>query len=181
MKRNLIKFLIISSIFLLANCTYFNKDSKKDNDNGEVKKLTKKKVFNPNIDQKTEESSGGLFGNIGGKKSNTFEFSTSNVLWRATIQSLENIPLLTVDYSGGVIISDWYSPNFSNESLKLTINFLSNELKASSVKVTSFKKMCTNENKCKTEKMGDQFNFKVKDAILSTAKKLEINKEIEKN
>ena len=179
MKNNLIKFITISCIFFLTNCTYFDKNSKKKESEGE--KLTKKKIFNPNIDEKTEESSGGLFGNIGGKKSNTFEFSTSNVLWRATIQSLENIPLLTVDYSGGVIISDWYSPNLSNESLKLTVNFLSNELKASSVKVTSFKKMCTSENKCKTEKMGDQFNSKVKDAILSTAKELEIKKEIEKN
>ena len=179
MTSNLIKFFTISCIFILSNCTYFNKNDKKQE--GEGQKLIKKKAFNPNIDQKTEEAAGGLFGNIGGKNSNTFEFSTSNVLWRATIQSFENIPLLTVDYSGGVIISDWYSPNLSNESLKLTVNFLSNELKASSVKVTSFKKMCTSENKCKTEKMGDLFNSKVKDAILSTAKELEIKKEIEKN
>lgn len=180
MTKNLTKIITISCIFLLANCAYLNKDKKKQQE-GEAEKLIKKKVFNPNIDQKTEESAGSIFGNIGGKKNNTFEFSTSNVLWRATILSLENIPLLTVDYSGGVIISDWYSPNLSNESLKLTVNFLSNELKASSVKVTSFKKICTNENKCKIEKAGDQFNSKVKDAILSKAKKLEIKKETEKN
>ena len=66
------------------------------------------------------EKGGGIFGKIGqDKSSNTFEFATSNILWRATIKSLDFMPMINADYSGGVIIYDWYSENInSNEQIK---------------------------------------------------------------
>ncbi len=31
------------------------------------------------------------------------------LLWRASLEILDFIPLTTVDYSGGIIITDWYN------------------------------------------------------------------------
>ena len=55
---------------------------------------------------------------LGGRKT-TYEFSTSNPLWRATFDVIDFMPLVTVDYSGGMIVTDWYTDsNTSNDSLK---------------------------------------------------------------
>ena len=64
-----------------------------------------------------------------GRGGTNYEFSTSNPMWRASLEILDFLPMTTVDYSGGVIISDWYSDENSNkESIKITIRFLSNEV-----------------------------------------------------
>ena len=63
-------------------------------------------------------------------KSGNFEFSSSNPMWRASLETLDFLPLTTVDYSGGVIITDWYSESGNDESIKLTVRFLSNEIRS---------------------------------------------------
>jgi len=85
------------------------------------------------------------------RKSTTYEFSTSNPMWRASLDTLEFLPLNTVDYSGGTIISDWYSENTSSgeEALKITIRFLSNEIQATSMKIIVHKRNCDNQSNCK--------------------------------
>ncbi len=141
----------------------------------------KKKRFEVNIDKKTDKANeeGGLFGSAvsGGT---TFEFASSNVLWRASLATLDFIPLNNVDYSGGVIVSDWYAPENSNESVKITVRFLSNELKPSSVQVKSFNKTCNNQNQCKTIKSSSNFNNKIKKQILIAAKEIKIKEEQKK-
>ena len=58
----------------------------------------------------------------------TFEFASSNELWRASLDTIDFIPLASVNYSGGIIITDWYSANDdTNEQLKISIRFLTNE------------------------------------------------------
>ena len=71
-----------------------------------------------------------------GSKSTNYEFSTSNPLWRASLEIIDFMPLTTVDYSGGIIITDWYSDgqNF-DESIKITVRFMSNEVRSDSVKI----------------------------------------------
>ena len=78
--------------------------------------------------KKFSEEKGGIFGNIGAKSStNNVEFSNSNPLWRATLKSLDFLPLLNADYSGGIIIYDWYSQSSNNkEQIKISVQFLSN-------------------------------------------------------
>ena len=91
--------------------------------------------------------------NILGGKNNNFEFSSSNPMWRASLEVLDFLPLTNVDYSGGVIISDWYSISTSeNESLKISLRFLSNEIRSDSIKVTVFKKNCKSINNCTVSK-----------------------------
>ena len=89
-----------------------------------------------------EEGKGISLKNIGNSKT-TYEFSTSNPLWRASFDVIDFMPLVTVDYSGGMIITDWYTDaNTANESLKFTIRFLSNEIRSDSLKIIIHKKSC---------------------------------------
>ena len=97
-----------------------------------------------------EEGRGISLGKIGSNRSTTYEFSTSNPMWRASLETLDFIPLTTVDYSGGMIITDWYSDssNNSNESLKITVRFLSNEIRSDSLKIVVHKKNCKSSVDC---------------------------------
>ena len=98
------------------------------------------------------ETGGGvsLKGILGGGRGTNFEFSSSNPLWRASLEVLDFMPMTTVDYSGGIIISDWYTGDTSdNSSIKISIRFLSNEVRADSVKVIVHKKKCVLDNNCK--------------------------------
>ena len=83
---------------------------------------------------------------IGGNKkgSGSFEFATSNEMWRATMDVLDFVPLTTEVDSGGIIITDWYSDNLVTRVNKNIINFLSNEIRADGIKVNVYKKICDN-------------------------------------
>ena len=129
---------IITLILLLTLASCMGKEA--DNANSGKKKVRREVNLDKRAEQdaaKLRRSGGGLFsGNSG-----NFEFSTSNPLWRATLQTLEFIPLNTVSYSGGIIVTDWYSSDNSKEEIKFDVRFLSNELKVSSVNVKSFKRI----------------------------------------
>ena len=115
---------------------------------------------------------GGIFGDINNKKtSTTFDFATSNVLWRATLKTLDFLPLVNADYSGGVIIYDWYSDKEnSKEQIKITVKFLNNELRADSIQITSHKKICGDDGKCTTKRVDDKFSSDIKDSIITSAR-----------
>ena len=116
-----------------------------------------------------------VLGNVIGKnRSTNYEFSTSNPLWRASLEIIDFMPLTTVDYSGGVIITDWYSDsNKSNESIKITVRFLSNEIQSNSVKVIVHNKKCkTNEN-CAIDEIDSNIKFELQKSILAKAAQFE--------
>lgn len=165
---------IITGI-ILVSCSSKDKTENVDPITG------KKKIYNINIDEKTDKANeeGGLFGNLTNQQM-TFDFASSNVLWRASLSTLDFIPLNNVDYSGGVIVSDWYAPENVDESVKITVRFLSSELKPSSVQVKSFTKTCTKNNQCKTVKSSAGFNNKIKRQILIAAKEIRIKDEQKK-
>ena len=103
--------------------------------------------------QNVEQGKGVSINKILNRRGNTnFQFSSSNPLWRASLEILDFLPMTTVDYAGGMIISDWYSDNTgnSNESIKITIRFLSNEVRSDSLKVIAHKKTCKKTSSCKT-------------------------------
>ena len=119
---------------------------------------------------------GGIFGTFGkDKSSNTFEFSTSNVLWRATLKSLDFLPLINADYSGGIIVYDWYSQtNNPKEQIKISVQFLNNELRSDSIKITAHKRICENVDKCSNLVVEQKFIDTVKDNIITVARSLKI-------
>ena len=102
-----------------------------------------------------EEGRGAGISNILKRGGTNFEFSSSNPLWRASLEILDFLPLNTVDYSGGMIISDWYSESTNNESLKITIRFLSNEVRSDSLKIIVHKKDCGSNQNCKITLLGN--------------------------
>lgn len=106
----------------------------------------------------------------------TFEFSTSNPLWRASIEVLDFLPLANVDYSGGIITTDWYSDNNSKESIKISIRFLSNEINASSLKIIVHQRICETNNICSTKLIKSKIEEDLQRSILSKAAILDKNK-----
>ena len=91
------------------------------------------------------------------KSGTTYEFASSNELWRATLDTIDFMPLTTANYSGGIIVTDWYSGNENlNENIKITIRFLTNEIRSDALDLKIFYKNCDSSNQCTvTEKQGD--------------------------
>ena len=121
--------------------------------------------------------SGGLLGDIGGQKSSnqTVNFANANVLWRATLRSLDFLPLISSDYSGGILIYDWYSQNNNpKEQIKISIQFLSNELRSDSIKITAHKRICESVDKCSNLVIDQKFADNVKENIITAARSLKI-------
>ena len=150
--ENLIKILlkivgILSVCFLLSSCQGGFKLPKP----GDARKMEVE--GQKRARQNVEEGRGWSLKNVGKGRSTTYEFSTSNPLWRATFDVIDFMPLVTVDYSGGMIITDWYTDsNTSNDSLKFTIRFLSNEIRADSLKIIIHKKTCKLQSNCIIQK-----------------------------
>ena len=101
---------------------------------GKYKKVDTRQIpiSGPDRARKNVEEGRGISIKSLGNKKTTFQFSSSNPMWRASLEVLDFLPLTTVDYSGGIIISDWYSENLNDDAIKITIRFLSNELVFSS-------------------------------------------------
>ena len=109
---------------------------------------------------------------LGGDKSagGVFEFASSNELWRASLDTIDFMPLASVNYSGGIIITDWYSTDQnSNESIKISIRFLTNEIRSDALDIKVFNKKCVTQSNCViSEKEGD-INNELRTKILKTA------------
>ena len=97
-----------------------------------------------------QEGRGTSLKDLVGGRGTTYEFSTSNPMWRASLEILDFLPFSTVDYSGGMIITDWYSENNSNDAIKITVRFLDNEIRADSLKISVHKKECKSNMNCRT-------------------------------
>jgi len=116
-----------------------------------------------------EEGKGISIGNLGSKGTN-YEFATSNAMWRASLEILDFLPLANVDYSGGIVSTDWYNEGTSNnESIKITVRFLSNEIRSDGLKVIVHKKMCNTQQNCTVKKISSVLEHELKVAILKKA------------
>ena len=116
------------------------------------------------------------------KGGGNFQFASSNEMWRASLELLEFTPLSNVDYSGGIIISDWFSDNSDQDPLKITIRFLSNEIRADGLKVIIYRKVCkkNEQSNCKVIQDNSTLGQEMKLAILKKAtiiKNSEISKQ----
>ena len=163
MKTNLMKFiaLIIFSIFFLNSCGWYKRSDLKDNPVN-VDERVKKNI---------QEGRSFKFGK-GAKRGGNFDFASSNPLWRGAVDVLDFVPLTNASYSGGIIITEWFSSENNTENtnreLKISVRFVSNEIRADAIKILVFEKNCVLNN-CKTKKIKSKLEGELKLAILKKA------------
>ena len=104
-------------------------------------------------------------------KGGKFDFASSNPLWRASLDTLDFMPLISANYSGGIIITDWYSENNNpNESIKISVRFLTNEIRSDALDVSVFLKKCSdNQINCSINKNNSTLVTELKSNILRKA------------
>jgi len=152
----------------ISSCGIYKRSDIKDNPVN-VKERARKNVA---------EGKSFSLSNIGKGGSGNFEFASSNPMWRASLEMLDFTPLSNVDYSGGIIITDWFdNENDENSNLKISIKFLTNEIRADGLAVSIFEKNCVN-NVCKTRKLKNNVSIDIKKTILKKAALLVKNKKI---
>ena len=134
------------------------------------------------VKKNLEEGKGISFGKMmGGASGGTnYQFASSNPMWRATLEILDFLPLSNVDYSGGIITTDWYNEGTAlDESIKITVRFLTNEIRSDGLKIIVHKKRCNVEQNCKITKISSTLEHELQVAILKQA--IIFEKEYNKN
>ena len=167
MITKLIKFSIctILTLFLLNSCGFYKRSDIKDNP--------------VNVDERVkrniQEGRGFRFGQ-GATRGGDFDFASSNPLWRSAVSVLDFVPLTNASYSGGIIITEWFSSENNTEStnreLKITVRFMSNEIRADAIKILVFEKSCV-QNNCKSKRIKSKLESELKLAILKKAALME--------
>ena len=150
--------LLIVLLFFLNSCGIYKRSDIKENP--------------VNVDERVkrniQEGRGIRFGR-GATRGGDFDFASSNPLWRGAIDVMDFVPLTNASYSGGIIITEWFSSESTNRELKITIRFMTNEIRADAIKVLVFEKICTENNNCKTKKVKSKLEGELKLAILKKA------------
>jgi len=96
-------------------------------------------------------------------------------MWRASIEILDFVSFTNASYSGGIIITDWFSNNKNEKEIKITVRFLSNEIRAEGIEVTIHERICgQNNTNCKVTKKKSKLESEIKIAILKKAARLQI-------
>jgi hypothetical protein len=137
------------------------------------------------VKQNLEEGRGFKINNMltSGSKGGVFEFASSNELWRASLDVIDFMPLASVNYSGGIIITDWYTnERIQNESIKITIRFLTNEIRSDALNIKIFTRKCKESLiNCKYIESNKSLVVELKKEILKRATKFQIEDKEKKN
>jgi|TARA_B100001093_G_scaffold187871_1_gene180431 hypothetical protein len=172
MYKLILHFIIFICLFGLTGCgkNFFKRADVKD--------------VPVNVDERVkknlEEGKGIRFGKFG-KSGGTFDFASSNEMWRATVDTLDFVPLINASYSGGIIITDWFNGGASNSDnkrdLKITVKFLSNDIRSDALDVDVHERICNAQNiNCTVSLIDSKISNDIKIAILKKAAFLEKNK-----
>ena len=158
-----LKIFFFLALFMLNSC----QDMAKKLPGGDARKFPADPE--KRIKQNLKEGKGFRLSEMGKQRGGVFDFASSNGLWRASLDTIDFMPLSSVNYSGGIIVTDWYSENQSpNESIKISIRFLTNELRSDALDIKIFNRKCSNNLiNCK---------FTETDGVLVTELKKEILK-----
>ena len=135
---------------------------------------------NDRVKKNLEEGKGFTVKGMGKGNQTAYQFASSNPMWRATLEILDFLPLANVDYSGGIITTDWYNEGTaSDESIKITIRFLTNEVRSDGIRIVVHKRRCNAQQKCAVKKISSALEQELRVAILKKAVLFE--KQIKKN
>ena len=157
-------FLLLFFVSLINNCGS-KVDSRKTPQNAQER-------AQKNLEEGRGVSLKGVLKGRGGS-GKSYEFSSSNPMWRASLEILDFLPLTTVDYSGGIIITDWYDSGEDNSSIKITVRFLSNEIKTNSFKIIVHQRSCSTTLNCSVKQIDSKIREELVKAILTKAAKIE--------
>ena len=164
MKRsNTLSFLLITvfSLTILSSC------------GGKLPGADARKVPTDPADrvQKNMEEGRGfrLMDKVSTGGSRNFEFASSNPLWRASLDTIDFMPLSSVNYSGGILVTDWYSTDSSDDSIKISIRFLSNEIRSDALDIKVFNRNCKTQSNCIISEKPGNLILELNNKILKTA------------
>ena len=163
--------IFLSTLLFMNSCNLYKRSDVKDNPVN-VKDRVEKNI---------EQGKGVRFG-IGKNKGGTFDFASANELWRASVDTLDFVPLINASYSGGIIITDWFNGNTSAQNnnkrdLKITVRFLTNEIRSDALKINVHERICVQStNNCSVNLIQSKIANEIKLAILKKAAFLEKNK-----
>ena len=177
LKKNLLILLSILILFTQTGCQALKP------------KKVSAKDFPPDPRKRVEKNinEGRGFRVMGNSKTGTnYEFASANPLWRATLDTLDFMPLASANYSGGIVITDWYSENNSpNESVKISVRFLTNEIRSDALDINVYLKKCSEgSSNCSISKNNNDLVADLNLSILKKATKYQkevIDKNIKEN
>jgi hypothetical protein len=165
------KILLLIIFLLITQCGIYKRSDVKDNPVN----------VDERVQRNVEQGRGIRFG-IGKKDGGTFDFASSNELWRASVDTLDFVPLVNASYSGGIIITDWFNGGSENNQantrdLKITVKFLSNEIRSDALDVIIHERVCNEiKTNCSTALVESKISNEIKLAILKKAAFFEKNK-----
>ena len=158
-KNSLVFIFVGLALILLSSCGPPG-DARKNPPNPDLR-----------VKKNLEEGRGFRLDSLRGKgKGGDFMFASANELWRASLDTIDFMPLSSVNYSGGIIITDWYSDGDNlRESVKISIRFLTNEVRADALDIKVFYKKCNQVASCKISQKTGSLSAELKKQILSKA------------
>ena len=111
----------------------------------------------------------GILGNSNNKENSQTSISMNvNVfLWRGALETVDFMPLSSADPVGGIIITDWYSDGKNlNESIKISVRFLTNEVRSDALDIKIFYKKCSSFENCEVIQSSGSLESELKKKIL---------------
>ncbi len=155
------KSLIIATFFLVTLAI---------NSCGIYKKTDAPVNVDDRIQKNIEEGRGVKFGDKRNKGVGVASFAAANPMWQATLDTLDFMVLSSADYGGGIVITDWYnSSENNNEFIKITVRFLSDEIRADGLNIIIHEKKCDELKNCKVKKVKSNLATEIKLKILRRA------------
>ena len=164
------KLFIYSIIFSLLFISCKGPDGKFKLPGGDARKFPADPALR--VKKNLEEGRGFKVNDVfKGPKGGVFDFASSNELWRASLDTIDFMPLSSVNYSGGIIITDWYAADqsLSSESIKISIRFLTNEIRSDALDIKVFNRKCNNMSNCVIKEINDELAPELKKQILKKA------------
>ena len=162
--KKIISFFLLVSLCFLSAC------------NGNKFGDARKSPADPaeRVKKNLEEGKGFQLKNINKTSSTNYEFASSNPLWRASLDIIDFMPLTTANYSGGIIVTDWYSEEEStDEAIKISIRFLTNEIRSDAIDIKVFNKTCKSFGECSVSENDGKIKTDLTAEILKKATLLE--------
>ena len=159
MNKHLIIIIIFASLFGFLNACGMGADARQFPPDAESR-----------VRKNIEEGRGFRFSEGLNSGSGNFDFASSNSLWRASLDTIDFMPLASANYSGGIIITDWYSSDIgSPESVKISIRFLTNEIVSNALDIKVFYKKCASNENCRIIEKSENIKKELTKKILTKA------------